>query len=122
MFQPLWATLTTLGGGAATWIGVAVLGGQVEAWDSELYLAALPVTGLMVGVVSYFAPTRFWRWAFFPFLAQALVMIFLATPGVSRGAGLALLPVGLIFFSMFGAFCLIPAAIGAVAGRKAVAR
>jgi hypothetical protein len=122
MFQPLWATLTTLGAGAATWIGVAVLGGQLEAWDSELYLAALPVIGLMVGVVSYFAPTRFWRWAFFPFLAQALVMIVLATPGASRGAGFALLPIGLIFFTIFGAFCMIPAAIGAVAGRKAVVR
>jgi hypothetical protein len=76
----------------------------------------------MVGVVSYFAPTRFWRWAFFPFLAQALVMIVLATPGASRGAGFALLPIGLIFFTIFGAFCMIPAAIGAVAGRKAVVR
>jgi hypothetical protein len=119
MFQPLWATITTLGVGAGTWIVVAMLGGHTEAWDSALYLAALPLIGLTAGVVSYRAPARFWRWAFFPFLAQALVMIAQTSSG---GAGLALLPIGLLFFAVFGAFCTIPAAIGAVAGRKAVPR
>lgn len=119
MFQPLWATAATLGVGAATWIVVAIAGGRREAWDSELYYAALPLIGLTAGAVSYFAPARFWRWAFFPFLAQALVMIAQSSPG---GAGLALLPIGLIVFAIFGAFCAIPAAIGAVAGRKAAAR
>jgi len=119
MVKPLWATLTTLGVGAASWIVVALFGGRREAWDSELYFAALPLIGLIAGVVSYFAPARFWRWAFFPFLAQAVVMI-AQTP--SGGAGLALLPIGLILFGIFGAFCSIPAAIGAVAGRKAAAR
>lgn len=119
MFQPLWATLTTLGVGAATWIAVAVLGGKTEAWDSGLYFAALPVIALAGGIVSYAAPRRFWRWAFFPFLAQAVVMIAQSSSG---GAGLALLPIGLVLFAILGAFCTIPAAIGAVAGRKAAAR
>ena len=105
MFQPNWATLLTLGLGAATWFVVAIFGGRREAWDS--------------GVVSYFAPWRFWRWALFPFLAQAVVMT--AESG-SGGAGLALLPLGLILFGISGAFCTIPAAIGAVAGRKAATR
>jgi len=119
MFQPLWASLTTLGVGAATWIVVAMAGGRREAWDSELYFAALPLIGLTAGVVSYRVPARFWRWAFFPFLAQALVMF---AQGAAGGAGAALLPLGLIVFAIFGAFCTIPAAIGAVAGRKAAAR
>jgi hypothetical protein len=119
MFHPLWATLTTAAVGAATWIIVAMLGGKTEAWDSELYFAALPVIGLAAGVVSYLAPARFWRWAFFPFVAQALVMTAQSSSG---GAGLALLPLGLLIFAIFGAFCTIPAAIGAVAGRKAAAR
>jgi hypothetical protein len=122
MFQPLWATLTTTGVGAVTWIGVAMIGGQAEAWDSTWYLAALPVIGLMVGFVSYFAPARFWRWAFFPFVAQALVMMLLAARDASGGAGYVLFLIGLIFFTIFGAFCMIPAAIGAVAGRKAATR
>lgn len=120
MFRPLWATLTTFGMGAASWVIVAMFGGRREAWDSELYFLALPVIGLLVGVVSYFAPARFWRWAFYPFLGQALVMF---AQGISEsgGAGAALLPLGLIVFAIFGAFCMIPAAIGGVAGRKAVA-
>ena len=118
MFQPLWATLTTIGAGAASWTVVAMFGGRREAWDSELYFAALPLIGLMAGLISYFAPARFWRWAFYPFLGQALVM-FAQGIYVSGGAGAALLPLGLIVFAIFGAFCTIPAAIGAVAGRKA---
>jgi hypothetical protein len=119
MFQPLWASVVTLGVGAATWIAVAIFGGRSEAWDSELYFAALPLIGLTAGVVSYFAPARFWRWAFFPFLAQAVVMFAM---GLAEGAGANLLPLGLIVFAIFGAFCAIPAAIGAAAGRKAAAR
>ena len=52
MFQPLWASLATLGVGAATWIAVAMFGGRREAWDSELYFAALPLIGLTAGIVS----------------------------------------------------------------------
>jgi hypothetical protein len=119
MFQPIWASLTMLGMGAATWIVVAVFGGRREAWDSEWYFAALPLIALASGAVSYFAPARFWRWAFFPFLAQAMVMIAQSPTG---GAGMALLPLGLIAFAILGSICTIPAAIGAVFGRKAAAR
>jgi hypothetical protein len=118
MFQPLWATLMTIGAGAASWIAVAMFGGRREAWDSELYFAALPLIGLMAGVIAYFAPARFWRWAFYPFLGQAVVMFALGIYE-SGAAGAALLPLGLIVFAIFGAFCMIPAAIGAAAGRKA---
>jgi hypothetical protein len=96
MFHPLWATLTTIGMGAVSWIIVAMLGGRREAWDSELYFAALPVIGLTAGLISYFVPMY-----------------------ESGGAGAAVLPLGLIVFAIFGAFCMIPATIGAVAGRKA---
>jgi len=118
MFQPAWATLTTIGVGAATWIVVAMFGGRREAWDSELFFAALPLIGLVAGVVSYFVPARFWRWAFFPFLGQFLVMF---VQGVAAGASVALMPFGLIVFAIFGAFCTVPAVIGATAGRKAAA-
>ncbi len=116
MFQPVWASIVTLAAGAAAWIAVAMFGGRREAWDSELYFAALPVIGLLAGVVSYFVPERFWRWAFFPFAAQAIVMF---GQGIYAGAGAGLLPLGLIVFAIVGAFCTIPAAIGAAAGRKA---
>jgi hypothetical protein len=112
MFQPLWATLTTLGVGAATWIVVAVAGGRREAWDSELYfLLVMPVIALTAGIVSYRVPVRTWRWAMFPFAAQALVMVAQEPLG-------NMLPLGLILFFIFGALCLIPARIGVLAARK----
>jgi hypothetical protein len=112
MFQPLWATLTTLGVGAATWIVVAMAGGRREAWDSELYfLLVMPVIALTAGIVSYRVPVRTWRWAMFPFAAQALVMVAQEPLG-------NMLPLGLILFFIFGALCLIPARIGVLAARK----
>lgn len=112
MFQPMWASLVALGVGAATWIAVAIASGRREAWDSELYfVVVLPVIALTAGLVSYNVPTRTWRWAMFPFAAQAIVMF------VQEPMG-NLLPIGLITFLIFGAMCLIPARIGAFAGRK----
>ena len=112
MLQPLWAVLTSTAVGAATWIYVAQVGGRREAWDSEAYfLVAIPVIGLSAAVVSLFAPSRFWRWAMFPFAAQALV-------GFVQNPTGNLLPLGLIMFGIFGALCMIPAAIGAAIGRR----
>ena len=113
MFQPVWASLVTLGVGAATWIVVAMAGGRREAWDSELYFVmALPVIALTAGVVSYIVPVRTWRWAMFPFAAQAVVMV------AQDPSSIGLLPLGLIMFLIFGAMCLIPARIGASVSRK----
>jgi len=112
MFQPLWASLVTLGVGAVTWIVVAMAGGRREAWDSELYFVfVMPVIALTAGIVSYKVPVRTWRWAMFPFAAQALVMV------VQEPMG-NMLPLGLIMFFIFGAMCLIPARLGALAARK----
>jgi hypothetical protein len=119
MFKPVWATLTTLGVGAAAWIVVAMYGGRREAWDSEIYFAALPLIGLMGAVIAYVVPARSWRWAFFPFIAQAVVMLI---QSLLAGASIGLLPFGLIVFAIFGAFCMIPVAIGAAFGRNAAAR
>ncbi len=114
MFQPMWATVTTAGLGAMTWVVVAALGGRREAWDSPLYFGfALPFLALVVAVVAGLVPVRVWRWAMFPFWAQALVA-FLQNPTAN------LLPLGLIVFSVFGALFLIPAAIGAQIGRRVV--
>ena len=101
MFQPVWASFVTLGVGGASWI-----------------VASLAVIALTACAVSYFVPARFWRWACFPFMAQAVVMV---AQGAAGGSGASLLPLGLIMFGIFGAFCVIPAAIGASFGRKASA-
>jgi hypothetical protein len=112
MWQPIWATVTTAGAGAMAWMVVAALGGRREAWDSPLYFgAALPALAIVIAVVAALVPVRVWRWAMFPFWAQALVA-FLQNPTAN------LLPLGLIVFSVFGAVCLIPATIGAQIGRR----
>jgi hypothetical protein len=113
MFKPLWASLVTLGVGAATWIVVTWFGGRREAWDSELYfVVAMPMIAVTAGIVSYMVPVRTWRWAMFPFAAQAIVMV------IHNPSSASMLPLGLIMFSIFGALCLIPARIGALAARK----
>jgi hypothetical protein len=115
MFQPLWASATTLGVGAAAWIVVSVAGGRQEAWDSPLYFTFLmPAMALTSGLVSYLEPSRVWRWALFPFWAQAIAA-FVQNPTAN------LLPLGLIMFSILGAVCLIPAGIGAYMGRRRLA-
>ena len=112
MMQPIWATLTTAGIGAVAWIAVSMAGGRQEAWDSPLYFTyALPVMALTGAAVAFFVPVRVWRWAMFPFWAQALVA-FLQNPTAN------LLPLGLIVFSVFGAVCLIPVSIFAQIGRR----
>jgi hypothetical protein len=112
MFRPIWAVLTTAATGAATWVYVARVGNRREAWDSEVYfIVAIPLIGLTAAVVSFFAPSRFWRWAMLPFLAQALVA-FLQNPGAN------MLPIGLIVFAILGVMCMVPAALGAAIGRR----
>lgn len=112
MFKPIWAVLTTAAIGAATWIYVARVGTRREAWDNEIYfILAIPLIGLTAAVVSFFAPSRFWRWAMFPFAAQALV-------AVVQNPTANMLPLGLIMFAMFGAMCMVPAELGAAMGRR----
>ena len=105
----------TAGVGTGAWIAVAAMGGRREAWDSPLYFTlALPAIALAVAAVSYLVPVRVWRWAMFPFWAQA-VTAFLQNPGAN------LLPLGLIVFSIFGAVFLLPANIAAQIGRRRAA-
>lgn len=112
MLQPIWATLTTAGAGAIAWIAVSMLGGRREAWDSPLYFTyAMPVLAIVIAAVAFFVPARFWRWAMFPFWAQAFVAFF-------QNPTANLLPLGLIMFSILGAVFLVPAAIAALAGRR----
>ena len=79
----LWSSTGTL-------LATANFGTETDSgWQTVNLGSPVAVVGGTDYVVSYFAPARFWRWAFFPFLAQAVVMI-AQTP--SGGAGLALLP------------------------------
>ena len=112
--SPRSAFITTALAGAIGWIALALATGETEAWDNPAYFTVLlPLTALVVGIVGYLAPERAWRWAFVPFLAQAVTMA-LWNPS----ANLGLLPLGLIAYSVFGVLCLVPALAGASLGRR----
>jgi hypothetical protein len=104
--------LSTAAIGAATWFYVSQVGHRREAWDDPAYFTiALPLIAGAAAVVSFFVPEKPWRWAMIPFGAQALVTFF-------QNPTANLMPLGLIVFAIFGALCAIPAAIGAMIGRR----
>ena len=70
-----------------------------------------PLIGLTAAIVSFFAPSRFWRWAMFPFGAQALVAILQNPTG-------NLLPLGLIMFAILSLPCIAAAWVGGWLGRR----
>lgn len=97
--------------GAVSWFLVAHFTDRREAWDSAVYFSVvLPVLGLVSGLLSFAVPERPWRWAFAPFAGQALAA-FAQNPTAN------LMPIGLMVFAFFGAFCLIPAYLGATLRR-----
>ena len=70
----------------------------------------MPSIAIIVGLVSWLIPRQYGRWAFLPFLGQA-VGAFVQNPTAN------LLPLGLIMFAILGALCLLPAVIGARLGK-----
>ena len=78
-------------GGIAVWVAVAALGGRREAWDSTLYWAlGMPALVALAAALAWIEPSRAWRWAVTPFLAQFAWMV-----ATSSDAGLW--PLGLAF-------------------------
>ena len=93
--------------GAATWFGVAALGGVREAWDSPWFASlGLPVAYGACLVLGFHGSRQAWRWpalVFGALFASAVV----ATPG-----GLSLWPLTLILAGLMTAVGLLPAFVG----------
>jgi hypothetical protein len=110
--RPRWACTIAALVGAFGWVAISQVTDRREAWDSELYFSwFLPSAALVVAGLAFFAPERWWRWAFVPFAAQAVVAL-VQDPTAS------LLPLGLIVFAFYGALCLVPAWVGAALRRR----
>jgi hypothetical protein len=102
--------------GVAVWVGVSMVSGRREAWDSELYwLAGMPVLCAGSLVIALFAPVRSWRWGVTPFAGQFVWMILTEGPG-------NLLPLGIIAFGIFSLPAILAARLGAFVGEKLLAR
>ena len=70
----LWAAATTTGVGAIAWVTSHGRAAAERRGTARLYFVlAIPAIALTAAIVSFFVPQRFWRWAMFPFAAQALV-------------------------------------------------
>jgi hypothetical protein len=81
-------------GGAILWLGVTLISGKREAWDSSLYwAAAYPLAIVLAGGLGYWFPERPWRWGLTVMLVQAVVLVL-------ASSSFGLLPLGLILFSV----------------------
>lgn len=99
--------------GAALWTVTASLGHRREAWDSPLYgRLVLPALIVLPGIAGYFFPRQPQRWSYLLCGGQALAA-FAADPTAS------LLPMGLVFFALMGAFFSLAGLAGAALRNRA---
>ena len=76
--------------GMALLLTTSALGGRSEPWDAPIYWSiAYPVALVLAAGLGYFFPQRPWRWALTLMFMQAANMVL-------GGAGLGLLPLGLV--------------------------
>jgi len=89
-----WAWSVAIIGGALLWVLTAAISGRREAWDAPLYWSVTyPLSIVLAGGLAYRVPEKPWRWGVAVMLAQAMAM-------AVSGAGLSLLPMGLIMFGV----------------------
>jgi hypothetical protein len=98
--------------GIVVWIGISMVSGRREAFDSELYYRiGMPVVCIASAIFGFLEPNKSWRWGILPLLGQFSWMLLTQGPG-------NLLPLGMIFFSILSVPSIITARIGAFLGRK----
>lgn len=99
-------------GGTVLWTLTAAIGGRAEPWDTSSYWTiAYPLSIALSAVLGYAFPHRAWRWALVLTFMQVVVMVL-------GGAGLGLLPLGLVLLFVLS----FPAVAAAVAAARVGAR
>ncbi|MBX3329681.1 MAG: hypothetical protein KF722_04710 [Nitrospira sp.] len=98
--------------GIVVWIGISMVSGRREAFDSGLYYSiGMPVVCVASATFGFLEPKKSWRWGILPLLGQFSWMLLTQGPG-------NLLPLGMIFFGILSVPSIITARIGAFLGRK----
>lgn len=111
-----WLYLAALLLGVGVWVGVSLISGRTEAWDSELYMTVgMPVLCAGAMLLGFFEQMRCWRWGVLPFAGQFVWMTLTQGPG-------NLLPLGIVVFGMFSLPAIVAARLGAFIGNKTMAR
>jgi hypothetical protein len=104
-------TLLTAVVGTGTWLATAALAPTRETWDSPIWLlGALPTLALTVGIVSYVAPSRAWRWAVAATAGHALGFL---GEAVGSGSSWNLLPFTIVAWVVIALPLLLAARAGA---------
>ncbi len=104
---PWQAYAVAIAAGAALWLATSYATGKSEPWDSSAYwTVAYPVAIALSGGLGFAFPQRPWRWALAVMLSQAAVMIL-------AGAGLGLLPLGLVLLAALSLPGIVLAAVAA---------
>ena len=103
-----WVSLFAFVGGTALWAATAIAGDRAEPWDSGLYwTVSYPFALMLSGAFGFGFPRHPWRWALLLLYSQLAVMLL-------SGAGLGLLPLGLILLGVLSLPALVVAKLGAV--------
>ena len=93
--------------GSVLWAATAALGGRAEPWDTPIYwTAAYPLSIVVAAVLGYAFPRRAWRWGLTVTYTQVIVMVL-------GGAGIGLLPLGLVMLTVLSAPAVLAATIAA---------
>lgn len=106
----LYGTAVTIG--IVIWIGISMISGRREAFDSVLYYQiGIPVICFASALLGFVEPHQSWRWGALPFCGQFFWLLLTQGPG-------NLLPLGVIAFSILSVPSIISARIGAFVGRR----
>ncbi|MFN3936617.1 MAG: hypothetical protein ACK4KW_03465 [Gemmobacter sp.] len=98
--------------GLALWTGTAILSGRAEPWDAPAFWQlSYPLALVLAAVFGALAPIRPWRWG------AALVWT-LAPVLAIGGAGLSMLPPGLVLIGLLSLPAMLAAGLGARLGRR----
>jgi uncharacterized paraquat-inducible protein A len=95
------------------WIGFAIAGRNIEAWDNIHYQTiGYPLMALIVGCTAFLIPNREWRWPLAIVLTQDVILcISMAIEGY-RGSFLSVILFASTTFFIVFFFLLPPALIG----------
>jgi hypothetical protein len=98
------ATSAVFAFGTATWLALAALAREREAWDSPLYFAVVPVLSIVVGVVAgWRCGGPGWRWPLAFFGGQLALLL-------ARGDA-SLWPLSLAFLFALALPCWLAASL-----------
>lgn len=92
--------------GLGVWVGISIISGKEEAWDSPLFFVlGLPIMILASGIAGYIDPGGFWLWGIAVVILQPVALL------INSEIGPFIL-VGFFTFGVFAVLCVFGAWVG----------